>query len=226
MPGSTGGHQLDEEERLRRKRRGRSASGELDGPIKPPKATIFEEVGEERPEEDLDEFEPVHAEDPPVSWDDDEFEVVEENWEAYLEDLFSEFEDEEDAEVFEELMDTLGWSEGEVIWEGMDFDQMFVDTGEFHAFELLSRKDKRAFLRDRLRTQQASGSAEAGESDLDVVLRTGGRLNRDKVERERPTPKPKTPSEHLVSYETETEHLPEELDIGIAQHKGKRKRRR
>jgi hypothetical protein len=226
MPDSTGGQDLDEEERLRRKRRGRSASGELDGPMKPPKATIFEEVREDRSEKDLDEFKPVHAEDPSVQWDEDEFEVVEENWEAYLEDLFSEFEDEEDAEVFEELMDTLGWSEGEVIWEGMDFDQMFVDTGEFQAFELLSRKDKRAFLRDRLRTQQASGSAEAGESDLDVVLLSGGRLNRDKVEKKKPSPGPKAPQEHLVSYETETEHLPEELDIGIAQHKGKRKRRR
>ena len=194
--------------------------------MKPPRATIFEEVREERPPEDLDEFEPVRSGEPTVHWDDDEFEVVEENWEAYLEDLFSDFEDEEDAEVFEELMDTLGWSEGEVIWEGMDFDQMFVDTGEFHAFELLSRKDKRAFLRDRLRTQQASGTAEPGESELDVVLRTGGRLNREKVERGKAATKPETPQEHLVSYETETEHQPEELDIGIAPARGKRKRRR
>jgi hypothetical protein len=222
----TGGRDLDEEERTRRKRRGKSASGELDGPMRPPRATIFEEVEEDRSGEDLDEFEPVAAEDPAIDWHEDEFEVVEVNWEAYLEDLFSDLEDEEDAEAFEELMDSLGWSEGEVIWEGMDFDQMFTDPGEFHAFELLSRKDQRAFLRDRLRTQQASDTAEAGESELEVVLRTGGRLNRDKAEGKETTPKPKAPQEHLVSYETETEHLPHELDLGIAHGKDERRRRR
>ncbi len=161
-----------------------------------------------------------------MDWEGDEFEVVEEQWEAMLEDLFSDFEDEEDVEVFEDVKETLGWSVGEVIWEGMDFDQMFTEAGEYQAFEQLSRKDKRAYLRDRLRTQQASGAAEAGESELDIVLRTGGRLDRDKGEKEAKEPGNKDPQGPLVSYEQETEHRPEDLDLGISHGRGKRRKGR
>lgn len=218
-----GGHGLENEDHHRRKRKGRSASGEVDGPIVQPKATIFEEV---KADEDtsLVEFEPVSHDEPAVEWDGGEdWDVVEERWEALLEDLFTDFEDQEDMNAFEEVIENLGWSSGEVIWEGMDFDQMFTDSGEFHAFELLSRKDQRAFLRDRLRTQQASDVAEAvdGEIDLDTDRRSD-------PDRAKPTPAKATDrraSGSLVSYETETEHRPEDLDIGIATGKGKRRRR-
>ncbi len=215
-----GGSSLDDDDPRRRKRKGKSASGEVDGPMRAPEATIFEEVA--KGEDGLqDEGDPVaHGEphgEPHVDWDD------EEGWEALLEDLFTEFEDEEDAEVFEEVVETLGWSSGEVIWEGMDFDQMFIDSGEFHAFELLSRKDQRAFLRDRLRTQQASGVVEAGDGEIDLdVDRRGDGKRRPK--QPVPTGKDRGPSS-LVSYETETEHSPEELEIGISPDKGRRRKR-
>ena len=218
-----GGYGLEKEDPHRRKRKGRSASGEVDGPIMQPKATIFEEV-ETDEESSLEEFEPVSYDEPDVEWTHEEdWEVVEERWEALLEDLFTDFVDQEDMDAFEEVIETLGWSSGEVIWEGMDFDQMFTDSGEFHAFELLSRKDQRAFLRDRLRTQQASGVAEAGDGEIDLDTD-----RRNDPGRPKPAPAKATDrkgSGSLVSYETETEHLPEDLDIGIATDKGKRRRR-
>ncbi len=218
-----GGHGLENEDPHRRKRKGRSASGEVDGPIMQPKATIFEKV---EIDEDIstDEFEPVSHDEPDVDWaTGEDWEVVEERWEALLEDLFTDFVDQEDIDAFEEVIENLGWSSGEVIWEGMDFDQMFTDSGEFHAFELLSRKDQRAFLRDRLRTQQASDVAEAGDGEIDLDTE-----RRNDPGREKPAPAKATErkgSGSLVSYETETEHLPEDLDIGIATDKGKRRRR-
>lgn len=218
-----GGHGLENEDHHRRKRKGRSASGEVDGPIVQPKATIFQEV-EADEDTSLEEFEPVSHDEPDVEWaTGEDGEVVEERWEALLEDLFTDFVDQEDMDAFEEVIENLGWSSGEVIWEGMDFDQMFTDSGEFHAFELLSRKDQRAFLRDRLRTQQASDVAEAvdGEIDLDTDRRSG-------PGREKTAPGKTTDgkgSGSLVSYETETEHRPEDLDIVIATGKGKRRRR-
>ena len=174
--------------------------------------------------EELDEFETVAAIHPDVDWDDDvEWELDEEDWEAFLEDLFTHLEGEEGQGLFEEVQDTVGWSEGEVIWEGMDFDQMFVDHGDFHAFELLSRKDKRAFLRERLRTQQASGAAEAGESALDIEIEPPKPL-KGRAKKGTPPKRPKD-SGPLVSYETETEHMPEELDLHITDVRGKGKRR-
>ena len=218
-----GGYGLEKEDPHRRKRKGRSASGEVDGPIMQPKATIFEEV-ETDEESSLEEFEPVSHDEPNVEWTHEEdWEVVEERWEALLEDLFTDFVDQEDMDAFEEVIETLGWSSGEVIWEGMDFDQMFTDSGEFHAFELLSRKDQRAFLRDRLRTQQASGVAEAGDGEID--LDTDGRSDPGRAKPASGKATDGKGSGSLVSYETETEHRPEDLDIGIATGKGKRRRR-
>ena len=218
----------DDQIRKRKIQKGRSASGEVDEHLDPPMATIFETVeeaeGKEVTPESVPEFEPVHHGEPRVEWDDgEEWEVVEERFEAILEDLFSDWVD-EDRGIFEEVRDSLGWSKGDVIWEGMDFDQMFTDSGEFHDFELLSRKDKRAFLRDRLRTQQVSGTAEAGESELDLSLEPKRRI---KPLRRAPSA-PKAPSDPgpLVSFETETEHRAEELDIGIVPSKGKRRRER
>ncbi len=200
----------------------------MDEHLDPPTATIFErveeDVGKEVTPESMPEFEPVHQEEPHVEWDDgEEWEVVEERFEAILEDLFSDWDD-EDRAIFEGVRDSLGWSKGDVIWEGMDFDQMFTDSGEFHDFELLSRKDKRAFLRDRLRTQQASGSAEAGESELDLSLEPKKRAK--PLRRARKPPKDPSDPGPLVSFETETEHRAEELDIGIAPRKGKRRKER
>ncbi len=186
--------------------------------MREPEAVIFERVDEA----ELDEFEPLRPGEPHVEWDGEEdYRMAEERFEALVDILFAHIEDDEALAVFEEVRDTLGWSEGEVIWEGMDFDQMFTDPGEFHAFELLSRKDQRAFIRERLRTQQATGTAEAtdGEIDLDVDRRSP-------EEEDRPVPakaqgKAQPP---LVSYETETEHRPVDHDIGITP--GKRRRRR
>jgi len=220
---ASGGNILENENHHRRKRKGRSASGEVDGPIVQPKATFFEEV---KAEEDasLDEFEPVTPVEPDVEWDTEkDWEVVEERWGALLEDLFTDFEDQEDMDAFEEVIETLGWSSGEVIWEGMDFDQMFTDSGEFHEFELLSRKDQRAFLRDRLRTQQASGVVEAGDGEIDLNTEKRSDPGRAKPASAKTTTRKGSGS--LVSYETETEHRPEDLDIGIATGKEKRRRR-
>ena len=220
---ATGGRSLDEDDPRSRKRKGKSASGELDGPMREPEATIFEEVAKGDGSA-LDEFEPLPDTVHHIEWDDDEdWEVVEERWEALLEDLFTDFEDEEDAATFEDVVESLGWSSGEVIWEGMDFDQMFTDSGEFHAFELLSRKDQRAFLRDRLRTQQASGAAEAGDGEIDLDVDRKGEAAR-KQKKPVPTEKDRSPGS-LVSYETETEHRPEDLDIGLDSDKKRRRKR-
>jgi hypothetical protein len=221
---SQGGLALDEDDPGRRRRRGKSASGELDGPINIPKVAIFEHIKEEdRPD---DEFEPVPVDEPHVEWDSTG--DLEERWEAILEDLFTGFEDDEDEAVFEEVKDNLLWSEGEVIWEGSDFDQVFSDSGEFHDFELLTRKEKRAFLRDRLRTQQAVGTAESGDVDIDIGLKgaVGEKKARPLKKPKKNTPPPKTSPGPLVSFETETEHRPHELDMGLAPSKGKRRKGR
>ena len=183
-----------------------------------PKATIFEVVADH--DEDLPEFEPVHPGQAHVDWDDEEdYEMAEERFESLVDELFSDLKDEEALAVFEEVMSALGWSDGEVIWEGMDFDQMFTDPGEFHNFELLSRRDQRMFLRERLRTQQASQAAEASD-DGEIEMIT------EPLPKEKKTvkvPERRSPGQ-LVSYETETEHRPEDLDIVI--HTDRKKRRK
>jgi hypothetical protein len=220
---NAGGRSLEEDEE-RRKRRARSASGELDGPLREPKATLFEEV--QRAEDvALPVFEPVPPDEPHVEWETEEEHVVaEERFEALVDELFTTLDDPEDASVFEEVLDSLGWSEGEVIWEGMDFDQVFTDPGEFHDFELLSRRDQRRFLRDRLRTQQASGAAEAADEG-GVEMKTDLRP-KDRRHKDPPRPKePRSPGQ-LVSYETETEHRPEDMSIGLQDPREKRRKRR
>jgi hypothetical protein len=97
---------------------------------------------------------------------------------------------------------------------------MFTDPGEFHNFELLSRKEQRAFLRDRLMTQQAVGTAEPDDGEIDMDVGTA----EPPQEKEKEPIKPKDSPGPLVSYETETEHKPHELDIGIAPGKGKRRK--
>lgn len=204
----------------RRRRKGKSASGEVDGPMEEPKATIFEEVPETA--EDLPEFEPVRPGQDHVEWDDDEdYGMAEERFEVLVDQLFTDFEDEEAMAVFEEVMDVLGWSDGEVIWEGMDFDQMFTDPGEFHDFELLSRRDQRKFIRERLRTQQASQVADASDEGEVEILTTPPPKERPSP----PAPARRSPGQ-LVSYETETEHRPHDMDIGIAPDARKRRRKR
>ncbi|NIP33631.1 MAG: hypothetical protein GWN18_01750 [Thermoplasmata archaeon] len=216
---SHGGRPLEDEEELRRLKKARSASGELDGPLNEPQATLFEEVDEQV---SLPVFEPVSPDEPHVEWETEEdHEIAEERFEALVDELFTVLDDPEDQAVFEEVLGSLGWSEGEVIWEGMDFDQMFTDPGEFHDFELLSRREQRKFLRDRLRTQQASFGVEAsdeGEVEMEMDHRPKGRRQSAPE-----PPKPRSPGQ-LVSYETETEHRPEDLDIGM--HTGREKRRK
>ena len=174
-----GGRPLEEEEELRKQKKARSASGELDGPLNEPKATLFEEV-QKAEDVALPVFEPVSPDEPHVVWDTEEdHEMAEERFEALVDELFTVLDDPEDVAVFEEVLDSLGWSEGEVIWEGMDFDQVFSDPGEFHDFELLSKREQRRFLRDRLRTQQASFGVEASD---DLFLPRLGRQEQN-VER-------------------------------------------
>ena len=187
---------------------------------------IFEEV-EASEEEAVEEFEPLPHEEPDVVWDEEgHWDLAHDRLEALLESLFTDLEDGEDVEAFEEVRDTLGWSKGEVIWEGMDFDQLFSDPSEFHEFELLSRRDQRAFLRERLKTQQASGAAEAGDGEiaLETDHRAGGRRKHPKHLDAGQHGRPEG-SGSLVSYETETEHRPEDLDIGMAPARKKRHRR-
>jgi hypothetical protein len=207
---------------MRRRKRARSASGELDGPLREPEPTLFERVVEEEAPA-LPVFEPVPPDEPHVEWENDESHyMAEERFDSLVDELFRDLEDEEDMAVFEEVQDSLGWSEGEVIWEGMDFDQVFTDPGEFHDFELLSRKEQRRFLRDRLRTQQASGGVEASD-DGEVEMKTDLRPRERRAAPRSPEPRS---TGQLVSYETETEHMPGDLDIGIHTGRDRRKRRR
>jgi hypothetical protein len=205
------------------RKKGKSASGEVDGPMGEPKAAFFEVVSDG--EEHLPEFEPVHPGEPHVEWDDEEgYEMAEERFESLVDELFSQLEDEEAMAVFEEVSGVLEWSDGEVIWEGMDFDQIFTDPGEFHDFELLSRRDQRRFLRERLRTQQASGAAEATDEG-GVEMRMDPRPKDKRSKRPAEPPKPRSPGQ-LVSYETETEHRPQDLDSGIHTDRSKRRKKR
>ena len=167
-------------------------------------------------------FEPVSPDEPHVEWDTEEDHVMaEERFETLVDELFTGFEDREDQAVFEEVLGSLGWSEGEVIWEGMDFDQMFTDPGEFRDFELLSRREQRRFLRDRLRTQQVSSGVEASDEG-GVEMETDPRPKDRRERTPSPDTGPRSPGQ-LVSYETETEHMPGDLDIGI--HDGRKRRR-
>lgn len=217
---TAGGRSLEDDDE-RRKRKARSASGELDGPLREPKATLFEVVDEQV---SLPVFEPVHPDEPQVEWDteEDHF-MAEERFESMVDELFTDFEDDEAMADFEEVRDKLGWSEGEVIWEGMDFDQVFTDPGEFHDFELLSRRDQRKFLRDRLRTQQASGAADAADEG-GVEMKTDLRP-KDRHKREHPGTRERRSPGQLVSYETETEHRPEDMAIGLHDPREKRRKR-
>lgn len=212
---------MEEGDDQKRKRRGRSASGEVDESRREPELMVFEKVEEDGPE-NLDEFVHVADDDPQVDWTGEEDrDVVEERWEAILEDLFA--AEDEDLETFEEVFEGLQWSPGEVIWEGADFDQVFSGAQEFHAFELLSKKEKRAFLRERLGSHDVSSAVEATDGEISLSPRkgkTGKRSGRKGARRPRPKGEPGA----LVSYETETEHKAEELDIGITAH-GKRRRR-
>jgi hypothetical protein len=187
--------------------------------MREPGPDLFEQVEEEAPT--LPVFEPVPPDEPHVEWESDEDHyMAEERFDALVDELFRDIGDADDMAVFEEVQDSLGWSEGEVIWEGMDFDQVFSDPGEFHDFELLSRKEQRRFLRDRLRTQQASGGVEAsdeGEVEMKTDLRPRDRRAPPKATGPRGTGQ-------LVSYETETEHRPQDLDTGI--HTGRKRRKR
>jgi hypothetical protein len=214
-----GGWTLEEEEDGRRQKKARSASGELDGPLREPEAPLFEEVDVDV---SLPVFEPVHPDEPHVEWETEEDHwMAEERFGALVDELFTAIEDREAKEVFEEVRDTLGWSEGEVIWEGMDFDQMFTDPGEFHDFELLSRRDQRRFLRDRLRTQQASGAAEASDEG-GVEMKTDHRAKDKRATVPPEAREPRSPGQ-LVSYETETEHRPGDLAIGLQDRRRKRR---
>ncbi len=120
-----------DEDRRRTAKRGRSASGEFDEPVGPP-APVFVEVGEEG--EGPEEFEPVDEGAPAVVWEDEEDRrIMESRWEDLLEDLFG-----DELSTFKEVEREVGWASGEVIWEGMDFEQIFGDADEFRAFELMS----------------------------------------------------------------------------------------
>ncbi len=169
---------MDEEERRKRRLRGRSASGEFDEPPKEP--AIFEPV--DPMDDPFTEFKPVEEGDHRVEWEDeDEVVLMEERFEAILEDLFG--DPAEDNEAFKEVTEELGWAPGEVIWEGMDFEAIFTDREDFQTFERLSRKDKRAFIRDRLRAGEGSlvsfeTEIEHKAEELDISISPKARRRR------------------------------------------------
>jgi hypothetical protein len=169
---------LNEEELRKRRLRGRSASGEFDEPPKEP--AIFEPV--DPMDDPFTEFKPVEDGDHEVEWEaGEEVEIMEERFEAILEDLFG--DPAEDAEAFKEVTEELGWAPGEVIWEGMDFEAIFTDREDFQTFERLSKKEKRAFIRDRLKGGEGSLVAfeteiEHRAEDLDITISTKTRRRR------------------------------------------------
>lgn len=196
MPG------LDEDGHRKATKRGKSASGEFDEPEGRP-APMFVEV-----EEAVDEFEPVDEDTPAVVWEDEEDRrIMESRWEDLLEDLFG-----DELATFKEVEKEVTWAPGEVIWEGMDFEQIFGDADEFRAFELMSAIEKKKFLRNKLREHQASGAAEAGDLELDATMRRKARARKEP--RKQPAARPHGPST-TVSYETEGERTPEDLDTGL-----------
>jgi len=193
----------DDGRRRKAAKRGKSASGEFDEPMGPP-APMFVEVGDDGSEE----FEPVDDDAPAVVWEDEEDRrLMESRWEDLLEDLFG-----DELATFKKVEREVAWAPGEVIWEGMDFEQFFGDANEFRAFEMMSALEKKKFLRNKLREHQASGAADAGDLELDAAMR-----RRSRARRERGGPPPARPPGPGTegSLMTEAERAPEDLDTGL-----------
>lgn len=206
MPG------LDEDGRRKATKRGKSASGEFDEPEGHP-APAFVEVSDDA----VEEFEPVDEDAPAVVWEDEEDRrIMESRWEDLLEDLFG-----DELATFKEVEREVKWAPGEVIWEGMDFEQIFGDADEFRAFELMSALEKKKFLRNKLREHQASGAADAGDLELDTAMRRKARARKEAGKQ--PPARPHGPSTS-VSYGTEGERTPEDLDsLGGDRHRHHRR---
>ncbi len=199
----------------RRRGRGRSASADIEDDDGRGRPSFFEEVDEE---EELPEFEPVDEPGPAVEWEQDG-EQMQRRWEELLTDLFGAAH--EGAQSFEEVTDGLDWSAGEVIWEGMDFDEVFGGPDEFHAFELLSAQDKKRYLRRKLQEHQASGTADATETELEA------RAPAPRPRQRAPPPRPPAKREgpRLPSEASGAERRPDELESGL-HGKGRGRRRR
>jgi hypothetical protein len=202
---------VDERKGRRRRGHGRSASADIEDDDGRGRPSFFEEVDEDR---ELPEFEPVDEPGPSVVWEEDG-EHMQRRWEELLTDLFGPVH--EGAQTFEEVSDGLDWSAGEVIWEGMDFDEVFGGPDEFHAFELLSAQDKKRYLRKKL---QASGAADATDTEQEA---------RAPAPRPRQRPKPPRPAARregprLPSEASGAERLPGELESGL-HGRGRRRRR-
>ena len=205
MPG------LDEDGRRKATKRGKSASGEFDEPEGRPAPTFVEVADGE------DEFEPVDEDAPAVVWEDEEDRrLMESRWEDLLEDLFG-----DELAIFKEVEREVKWAPGEVIWEGMDFEQIFGDADEFRAFELMSALEKKKFLRNKLREHQASSAADAGDLELDATMRRKARARKEPAIQH--PARPHGPST-TVSYGTEGERTPEDLDsLGGDRHRHHRR---
>ena len=206
MPG------LGDDGRRKATKQGRSASGEFDEPEGRP-APTFVEVSD-----DEDEFEPVDEDAPAVVWEDEaDRDLMESRWEDLLEDLFG-----DELATFKEVEREVKWAPGEVIWEGMDFEQIFGDADEFRAFELMSALEKKRFLRNKLREHQASGAADAGDIELDATMRRRARARREP--QKPPAARPRGPSA-TVSHETDGERTPEDLDTALGADRHRHRRR-
>jgi len=209
---------LDDDGRRKATKRGKSASGEFDEPEGRPAPMFVEVEGDDASGDAVDEFEPVDEATPAVVWEDEgDRRLMESRWEDLLEDLFG-----DELTTFKEVEREVTWAPGEVIWEGMDFEQIFGDADEFRAFELMSALEKKKFLRNKLREHQASSAADAGDLELDATMRRKARARKEPA-KQHPA-RPHGPST-TVSYGTEGERTPEDLDIlgGDRQHRQHRR---
>jgi hypothetical protein len=198
-------------EHARKRRRTRSASADIQEEDDRGRPTFFEELPQRTGDDEVPEFEPVEGEGegPAVDWEGEE-QHMQRRWEDLLEDLFGPAGG--DRAPFDVVDDGLRWADGEVIWEGMDFEQLFGNPDEFRAFEQMDAAAKRRFLREKLLAHQASGAAEAGDTEIE---RTGAQRRRPARAQARPRPPPRPGGPTMPSEASATERRPGEMESGL-----------
>ena len=195
----------------RRRRRARSASADIQEEDDRGRPTFFEEVPQRATDDEVPEFEPVAEDDgPAVDWEGEE-RHMQRRWEDLLEDLFGPAG--AGRAPFDVVVDGLRWADGEVIWEGMDFEQVFGNPDEFRAFEQMDAAAKRKFLREKLLSHQASGAADAGDTEIE---RAGAQHRRSAKPPARPRPALRPGGPTMPSKGTTTERRPGEMESGLA----------
>ncbi len=206
-------------EHARKRRRTRSASADIQEEDDRGRPTFFEELPQRAEDDAVPEFEPVDEGGPAVDWEGEE-QHMQRRWEDLLEDLFGPTGGERPPFVVVE--DELRWADGEVIWEGMDFEQVFGNPDEFRAFELMDSAAKKRFLREKLLAHQASGAADAGDTEIERAAQQPRRPARAPP---KPRPPPRPGGQTLRSHGSATERRPGELESGLGAD-GRRRRHR